>query len=393
MREKEHILLREAFSFFKKRRFTEAILILEKIVSTESRSPYPYFLLSVSFLLSNRFSEADTIMNKLKQIDPEFLPFVQLESFLFIKATSSSNEALLKYIEKLEQFPNDKYLLKALKSLRRVKDFDSFQKNARLSDYVCIPKPPLRPLLYIRHKTSSSPKEQKDKRSGARISGRVVIIATIIIAVSIALAAVSYFAFRFADTGEKNGQGEHHLDAIGLDILRYDLIDKIKKNKPPIFYYSNKEVLKDFNDAKYAIKLKRYNDALIYINKISNSNANFRVVERVDFLRRFVLDQEDRDYSNISIQKVVRKPYLYRGTFIKWKGRIANLKRKDEKMFFNLLVDYKSDDIFAGIIDVYSEKDFKGLSNGDIVGLSAAFINTIGSDNRLYLVANDIQKR
>jgi hypothetical protein len=94
----------------------------------------------------------------------------------------------------------------------------------------------------------------------------------------------------------------------------------------------------------------------------------------------------------VAIGTVVQRPYLYRGVLVKWKGRIANLKRKDNKMFFNLLVDYEKDDIFAGVIDVYSEKDYDGFQNSDIVELRAAFINTIGSDNRLYLVANELRK-
>ena len=132
MIKKDYIILREAYKYFRKKRYNEAILILEKIISIETQSPYSYFLLCVSYLLSNRFSDADLIMKRLRRTAPEFLPFVQLEAFLFLKAAPNSQSALLKYIEELEKFPNEKYLTTSLKVLQRVTDFESFQKSARL---------------------------------------------------------------------------------------------------------------------------------------------------------------------------------------------------------------------------------------------------------------------
>ena len=83
---------------------------------------------------------------------------------------------------------------------------------------------------------------------------------------------------------------------------------------------------------------------------------------------------------------------MYKGLFVKWKGRVANLKKKENRLIFNLMIDYKRNDIFSGIIDVYSEKYNEGIKNGDIVEIEAVFINTIGGNNRMYFVAKTIQK-
>lgn len=396
MKEKENIILREAYRYFRKKRYNEAIAILEKIVSNEPRSPYPHFLLCVSYLLNSRFNDADVIMNKLRRIDPEFLPLLQLEAFLFLKGAPDAKSAIVKYVEKLEKFSADRHLKGTLKVLERVQDFEAFQKNARLTDHVGIPRPPISPLLFLKRKKYPVFEKEAGEDSRASNSGKIFIKTLIATIVLCAAAGGGYFFYNhivpelFNDIKEQKGNPD--FDALDIDIIRYNLIDKINKDKPPEFYYSDDELLKDFDRARRLIKNQSYNEAIILINKISNSNANYRVMERVEFLRKFIQDIEDRKCSDITINEVAKKPYLYRGLFIKWKGRIANLKRKEDKMFFNLLVDYKNDDIFSGVIDVYSEKDFSEFKNGDMVELRASFINTIGSGSRLYLVAEDIRK-
>jgi hypothetical protein len=170
------------------------------------------------------------------------------------------------------------------------------------------------------------------------------------------------------------------------------LIDKILKSKPLIFYYSNDEVINDFRKAKILIKNEKYNDALIIINKIANSNANYRVKERNEFLQKYISNVEYKNYSPIPVEKVLQKSYLYKGSFVQWKGKIANLKSSENKLQFNLLIDYTKEDKFSGVIDVFYGKENKDIKNGDIVTLEGVFINTIGNSNRIYLAADRIIK-
>ena len=377
MKNKHSLQVKEAYNSFKKKRYSDVIILLERLISSRLRDPYPYFLLSLSYLLTNRFSEADLMLKKIKMIDPEFLPGHQLESFIILKSAASFEIVLSKYIDILEKYPNDKYLNRALNALRREKDFSRFQSNARLKDFVYLPKRGKRRLVAI--------KEEERKRYLTKI----VVFTVIALVLITIIAAITYLSFI---QKTKEYRNKDQIDLIYLDGSRYDLIDKIKKEKTPIFYYSNEEVLRDFNKAKHLIKKDEYNRALILLNKILNSNANFRVKERVEFLRKFILNVEDRKYSIISFREVSQKPYLYRGLFIKWKGRVANLKRKDHRLLLNLLVDYKKNDIFTGIIDVYSEKYPNGIKNGDIVEVDAVFVYTIGGDNRMYLVAKNINQ-
>ena len=126
------------------------------------------------------------------------------------------------------------------------------------------------------------------------------------------------------------------------------------------------------------------------INKISASNANFTVKEKADFLRKFILDVDGREASGVSYGDVAKRPYLYRGMIVQWRGKTANLRRKEGKMYFNLLIEYRDNGVFSGIVDAYSQKDYEKLTNGDIVDVRAIFVNTIGGDDRVYLVVQNI---
>jgi hypothetical protein len=181
------------------------------------------------------------------------------------------------------------------------------------------------------------------------------------------------------------------IDMISLDGGRYDLIDRIGRERTAVFYYSNEEVLGDFQKARSLLKGEKQHEALVLINRLLNSNANFTVKERAMFLREFLMALEERQESPITFTDAAGSPYLYKGAVVRWRGRVANLKRKDGKMIFHLLVNYSEKNRFAGVAEVYSEKDYAGVSNGSDVETRAVFNSTLGSDNRIYLVAEDVK--
>ncbi|MBP7585563.1 MAG: hypothetical protein KBA61_16085, partial [Spirochaetes bacterium] len=80
---------------------------------------------------------------------------------------------------------------------------------------------------------------------------------------------------------------------------------------------------------------------------------------------------------------------LYGGVSVLWKGRVANLKRKQGAQVFNLLVDYRSEDVFAGVADVFMETADDTLKNGDMVEMKAVFMDMIAGGNP-YLRAREI---
>lgn len=390
------IILKEAYKAFRQKRYSEAIVLLEKIIlHNRIKEPYPYFLLCVSYLLCNKFSDADIMIKKVRDADPDYLPLKQLEIFLLLKSASNVHEVLAACIEKLERYPEDKYLKKALLYLRKPKNFTSFQKKAKLTDFVYIPKPKPAGITDAYQSIPDKPvrhEKYKQQKAVRKNNFSKVFLIIILVFLFAALSGTAYYYYTNKLRTDTANNKSLPIDTVSIDILQYELIDKILKTKPPVFYYSNDEIINDFNKAKILIKNEKYNEAIIIINKIANSNANYRVKERNEFLQKFISGIEYKNYNPIPIEKVLQKPYLYKGSFVKWKGKIANLKSKDNKLQFNLLIDYKNDYKFSGVIDVYSANEYKNIINGDIVTLEGVFVNTVGNDNRIYLVADKIIK-
>jgi hypothetical protein len=388
------IILKEAFKAFRKKRFSEAIILLEKITTQRIKEPYPHFLLCVSYLLCNKFGDADIMIKKIRAADPSYLPLKQLEVFLLLKSASTINELFTVCIEKLELYPKDKYFKRMLRYLHKVKDFSIFQKQAKLTDFVYIPKP--KSVKISAGYNSAYIKPDSENRSCNRLRKSKFKKMTFIMLIIFILTGTAYYLYyinpQLLMPQSKEDKASLPIDNINIDILQYELIDKILKLKPPVFYYSNDELINDFHKAKNLIKSEKYNEALIIINKIANSNANYRVKERNEFLQKFISNIEFKKYDAIPVGEVLHKFYLYKGSFVRWDGKIANLITSDNKMQFNLLIEYKKEYKFSGVIDVYSGKVYKDIKNGDIVTLEGVIINTVGSNSRIYLAADKISK-
>jgi hypothetical protein len=381
------VLIKEAYKSFRKKRYRDSILLLEGVIESGVRDPYPYVLFALSLLLTNQFSRADSVLKRLRMIDPEYRPYIHLELFLFLKSAATLEGVLSRYVNVLNRFPDDRYVTKMLKHLRNVRDFSDFQRKARLQDFVYLPRP----------RKSDLTARSEDTVTRGKASARLIIILIGALSVIVLVLLILYTNRRTLYmhlTGDRRADTKRvrDIDRITIGPSRYDLFTKINRKKTDIFYFSNESIEKDFSDAKHLIKGEEYNNALLLLNKLNNSNVNLMVKERVEFLIRFILDVDERQFEPIPFDKVVKTPFLYKGFAIRWTGKVVNLRRKDDKFFFNLLVGYRDADIFSGITDVYSEEHLTKIENGDVVEIKAILINIIGSERRLYLVAKEIVK-
>ncbi len=379
-------LLKEAYRLARSGRHDDAVLILERITAVSHSDPYALFLLAVEYLQSGAIGRIEPVLRKLRTIDQQYPPLVRLELFLLLKSAENTASALARYIDALQRLPGDRYIARAIASIRRASDFISFQRTARLLDYV-----PLEPPKKGRHATLPA----LNRMSRNHLSPRIFFIATFSMALIVVL--LLGYQYRYTLVGvfkykkETNHAGSTYIDMVTLDASRHDLIDKIRRESAHVFYYSNEEVVADFNNARALLKKERHNDALFMINKILNSNAGFSVKERAEFLSKYTLTVEDRSYDAVAFEDVAGKPYLYRGFAVEWTGRAANVKRRDGRLLFNLMTGHGGANTFSGIADVYCEKDVPDVSNGNTVVVRALFVNNPGGDTRPYLVAREVR--
>ncbi len=378
-------LLKEALRLARLKRHDEAVIVLERVTAVNHPDPYALFLLAVEYLQSGDIGRIEPVLKKLRAIDQNYQPMVRLELYLYLKGAENAAAALARYIEAIQRFPNDRHIIRAVSAIRRAHDFGEFQRKARLNDFVPLDRPAgRRPGAISAGRASWR----------ARVSWRMVRIAFLIISMCVlAFVGVRYrdILVELVGTGKKTASADFkQIDMAAIDGSRHDLIDKIRRESTPVFYYSNEEVVSDFNNARALLKMERHNEALVLINKILNSNARFSVKERADFLKKYTLSVEERMYEPVAFDTVAGKPYLYGGFAVEWNGAAANVRRKEGKLVFNLMTGKGAANTFTGIADVYCERDVPGLSNGDSVRIRALFVNNPGGMNRPYLVAKEV---
>jgi tetratricopeptide (TPR) repeat protein len=388
-------ILLDAYRSYRAGRFADAMVLLDNLVTPGSRDPLPILLLCLANLQLNRYGRADELLKKIVSVNPHYHPYHELRAYLYMKGAPDFESALSYYVEVLGKYPADRALAKAMRRLRRAGNFERFQKEAKLDDFVRVPRPPGGLFDFSRPRPAGRPAPfpVREGGSGRRTRRRFIILA----AAGVVVLAVAglYFAreglLRAFQGRPPAPGGLDAIEQVTLDGSGFDLIEKISRARRPEFYYSGTALRDDFFNSKQLIKNGRYNDALLVINKILNSNANMSVKERAAFLKSFIINIEDREWGDIPYREILNRPHLYGGVSVRWRGRVANLARRQTAQVFHLLVDYRSEDVFAGIADVFLETADGKLKNGDMVTVKAVYMDRISGGNP-YLSAKELER-
>ncbi|MEW6527439.1 MAG: hypothetical protein AB1444_12355 [Spirochaetota bacterium] len=365
---KSELITKEAYKSFKKGSYVIVIQLLEKNI-TISNNPFDYFLLILSYLFTDKLAQAEALLRKALRQYPAFVPLLEIQAFLMLKAAKSKDEACTGYIDIVKISPGNKQITKIIAKIQESADFEQFQKKAKIKDFI----------------TVRSPKKVKISFRTGRPVLHFKTVALVLIIVVFLITGIVFFPSSLAKLIQEkiellfyqpSLQSGEDLSQISLDGMHYDIIDKIQKVRTPEFYASNEACIQDFNRAKWLIKEGKENDALILLNKIDASNANFRVKERVAFLKDFINRTRERTVATFSYSDVMQKPYLYKGINVKWQGKVANYKKKDG-ISFQLLINY-SENRFDGVVEVFAPFEVEALDNGAIVTVEGIITNIVG---------------
>lgn len=385
--------LHEAYRSFQKKNYTNAIIILEQTKDSGHEDHYALFLQAVSLLYSNNFPAANNMMEKIQRINPSYTPFIQLKSFLSLKSSVSREDALSAYVSALEKKSSDKLLRKGLRAVEEASDFYKYQREAKISDLVSIPKPGKRELLIETDRFSRRGELRRGKRNSQGIR---TVYSVIFILMIISGLFISYYfygkKFSFSsNTGavKLSSESLNRIDMADISGSGYGIINRINQEKTPEYYPTGDALLSDFNEARLLMKKGFFNRAIILLNKIANSNASFPVKEKSDFLIRFIMESDEKVYEEIDLKQISEKPYLFRGSAVKFTGKAANLKEVRNGRAYSVMVDYDGSN-FKGICDVYDAGGVT-VNNGDIVEVRGVFILNIGKSGSPYISAEKVK--
>jgi len=390
-------LIRDAYRSLNKKRFQEAILSLEKALASGAGDIYVLLLLAVAYLHTDQFGKLARFITKMNEMNPSYMPLIQLDSFLKLKSAAGQSEALKLYIDLTARYPADPHIHRGRNLIGSATDFPGFQKDARIQDFVYIPRPSKK-LKKPKRKTSYV---GRLGRRGIKIKKgfgpRRWIILIVILAAAVVLPSLGAWFFtgrgNFGTSGHrvKNPHADYtSVDMLSLGGTEYDLIKNMKKDKVAVYYQSIRDMTDDFNRARKLIKAEKYNDALYVLNGLYNSNANFVVKEKVDFLIKFVTDLEDRDYDEVPVARMNENKYRYRGYAVRWTGRIEKARDREESQILTIRLDSAGDGPPCDA-DVYSGKIIPGLKKDSHVLMEGVIVDFIGKDRRAYIVSRSLK--
>jgi tetratricopeptide (TPR) repeat protein len=382
--------LHEAYRAFKKKNYTKALIILERAGNTGYEDYYGLFLQALCQLYSNNFSAANSVMEKIQRINPLYTPFIQLKSFLAHKSSTSREEALQAYISALEKTPADRLLRRGMKSVEEAADFRKYQKEAKISGMVYIPKP----VDKDRKSGLISLRDRIGFRHGRRTGLKALLVALTAVVLAASVTVIFFkrdWKFFFHDKNAvKLDRGSiNKIEMVDIGGSAYGLINRISQEKSPEFYASGDALTQDFTEARMLVKQGYFNRALLILNRIANSNASFPVKEKCDFLVRFIMDSHERVYEEIDLQKLNEKPWLYRGSAVRFTGKALNVKESKNGASFSVMTGYDGES-FRGIYEVFNPQSGT-VSSGDMVEVMGIYIYNIGGRSAPYVSAEKVK--
>jgi tetratricopeptide (TPR) repeat protein len=396
--EKTNRTVRDAYRSLNRKKFQEAILLLENALTAGAGNIYVLLLLAVAYLHTDQFGKLARFITKMKEMDPSYLPLIQLEAFLKLKSASSMDDALRLYIELIAKYPADSHLHRGRNLISDAGNFEIFQKEARLQDFVYVPRPPRRPKKTPRNNAYVGELGRRGIRikRGLRLRWRPVYGSIIFAAVAIAaIACIWLFAGRGVFSGtpgslKKSRPDYGSIDLVSLSGTEYDIVKNIGREKVPVYYQSARDVTADFNRARQLIKAEKYNESLLLLNGLYNSNVNFVVKEKVDFLIKFVTDLEERDFDPVPFPRVEENRYRYRGYAVRWNGTVLRVRERSDSQILALKISGPGGES-TGEADVYSDRIIPGLEKGARVMMEGVIVDFLGKDRRAYLAARNIK--
>jgi hypothetical protein len=391
-------LIRDAYRSLNKKKFNEAILILEKVLASGYGDTYVLLLLSVAFLYTDQFGRLARFITTMKEKDPSYMPLVQLEAFLKLKSAATREDALKLYIDLTARYPSDPHIHRGRGLVSETADFVALQKNARLQDFVSVSKPPraLRKKAHAKVFTGTLGKggirihrmRPRVRRLLLRIAAAAAVLA--IAAVAVWIISGSTFMRTLVSQGKLPTGDTSSIDMVTISGTEFDLARSVKKETVPVFYQSARDMSEDFNRSRRLIKEGRYNEALYLLNGLSASNINFVVKEKVEFLVTFIINQEDRDYEEVPFRTVSENKFRYRGYAVRWRGRVEGVKERDGNQVAAVEMLTPSGER-AGSADVFYKRNDPALSVQSHAMFEGVITDFIGNEKRPYLVAHNVK--
>ena len=344
--------------YYRKKDYKKALSYFEQALRKDKEDPQIYRFLGYCSLFIGDFDGARRYFKGGLLVDEDNIELMKGLAFVYLK-DERIEDAIGLWGEVLQKNKRDRMVKNALKGLRESEEPLIFIENVKPQELMNM-RPPL--------STKIKP----------FITAGIITLAVFIIGVLIYFTPVYNKILRtfYPDYFELKSitlPREEAMTSPGLG--------------DALFTFSDQEIEKYFVRIKKDIYRGRYNSAIILMNKVMQSNAHPLVKERFGILYDFLEPPDPLSLDiNPGLSEVLKQPVVYKGIYVLWKGRIANLKKSKEGASFDLLVNYINEDTVEGIAHVDAVGTYY-LQSKQMVEVYANFTGRVEPGGRVILKA------
>jgi len=342
--------------YYRKKKYVKAISFLEKALHENRDDAQLYLFLGNASLLAGDREGARRYYRRGLELSEDDIKLLKALAFIYLK-DERIEDAISLWGEVLDKNPKDRAVKRALENLRDSSDTHEFIIKAKPQDFMSLKAPflvKMRPYF-----------------TGMGITLGVVMMGIIFYTTPLYDRVLKTF---YPELVELNK----------INLPEDDVI--LQKNAGEALYiYTEKEIKEGFDRIKKFLYRNRVNSAIIALNRVMLSNASPVVKEKFEILHKFIdppdplsLDMNPRMY------EIMKEPNAFKGVYVVWQGRIANLKKDKKEVSFDLLVNYLNQDMIEGIAHV----DISGiyyLENGQMVEVFGSFTGYDRETGRLNI--------
>ena len=182
---------------------------------------------------------------------------------------------------------------------------------------------------------------QKNKNTKSFLAGfsRNAIIITI----AALLVFAFYQIFSWYLSGKNNEKPEMWKN---LRIEEWAALVNTQTSDKEKFEYKNKDdLIEDFELAKKKLSEKKINQSRYLLQKILNSNADFKSKEKSKIFLSFIPEPDYQEFSDpVMPDKLVKSQAFYFDSIVLWQGTVLNIKDVDNGKEIRLLIKSDSED-------------------------------------------------
>ncbi len=312
---------RKAKKFYKQKKYSEIIQMLEPQVFRFRESFIFFFLLGMACLKTGDVGGAYSYLTRAHDLNPDNIDTLLGLSVVYLKK-QDPQKTLSTWFLVLDRDPHNKIAQRGLKILRKYTDPEDlleFLDSGKIN------------------KILPAPAFSMNKF-------KIFLIVAILFVTASGLFYGSYLYLN---------KNKHVPQRIGIESLTLE---------GTIDTSTTKKTLYNFNDKELRIKLLKiknffnnFNDnrAMREINRVLLSNADSTVKNQVKVLSGYLSKPSFATLkTKYTYQEVKKTPLLYHNCFVIWRGRVSNLVITENSISFDLLVGYADEKVLEGIVPV-----------------------------------------